>query len=112
MEYLILIYSDESTFGAIDWATVTADYDTYSKALADAGVMRGGQKLAASTSATTITARGGKTLTTDGPFAETREQLGGFYVIECADLDEALTWTARCPGATYGSVELRPIAAM
>jgi hypothetical protein len=109
MEYLVLIYRDESKDGEVDWAKLGHEYEEYYAAVAQAGVMRGGKKLQPSATATTVAVRAGERLVTDGPFAEAREQLGGFFVLECQDLDEALEWAARCPGAKYGSVEVRPI---
>jgi hypothetical protein len=100
VEYLLLIYRDESKDGEVDWAKLGQEYEEYAAAVAQAGVMRGGQKLQPSATAPTVAVRGGGRLVTDGPFAEAREQLGGFFVLECADLDEALEWAARCPGAT------------
>ncbi|GAA1684940.1 YciI family protein [Fodinicola feengrottensis] len=111
MEYLILIYSAELTADA-QAAAITAagltDYEVYSNDLVEAGVMRGGKRLQGTSTATTVSVRDGETLITDGPYAEAREQLGGFYVVECADLDEALKWASRCPGAGHGTIEVRP----
>ncbi|MFE4922340.1 YciI family protein [Streptomyces sp. NPDC056661] len=109
MEYLVLIYRDESKDGEVDWAKLGQEYEEYYAAVAQAGVMRGGKKLQPSATATTVAVRSGERLVTDGPFAEAREQLGGFFVLECADLDEALEWAARCPGASHGTVEVRPV---
>jgi hypothetical protein len=74
-----------------------------------AGVNRGGEALQPTSTATTVRVRDGKTVTTDGPFAETKEQLGGYYLFECKDLDEAIQWAAKIPGAKFGSIEVRPI---
>jgi hypothetical protein len=74
-----------------------------------AGVLRGGAELKPTHSATTVRVRNGKTLTTDGPFAETKEQLGGFYLIDVPHLDDAVHWAARCPLAAGGSIEVRPL---
>ncbi|WP_435279688.1 YciI family protein [Streptomyces sp. 1222.5] len=109
MEYLVLIYRDESKDGEVDWAKLSQEYEEYAAAVAQAGVMRGGKKLQPSATATTVAIRSGERLVTDGPFAEAREQLGGFFVLECQDLDEALDWAARCPGASHGTVEVRPV---
>lgn len=115
MKYAILIY-DESTADpdatAVDpeaLGQVMAEYDAYTRALTDAGIHQGGEPLQSHATATTVRIRDGKTLTTDGPFAETKEGLGGFYLIDVKDLDEALEWAARCPGARYGSIEVRPV---
>jgi hypothetical protein len=108
MEYAILIFRDESETG-VDWAQREADYESYFKALGEAGVMRGGPRLEPSTTATTVAIRDGQRLITDGPFGEAREQLGGIFVLDCAHLDEALEWAARCPAASHGTVEVRPV---
>jgi hypothetical protein len=112
MRYLVLIYGSEQQWAsktpeAID--AIMAQYFAYSQALADAGVMRGGSELQPTFTATTIRVRGGEVQTTDGPFAETKEQLGGYYLLETETLDEALRWAAKCPGAADGCVEVRPI---
>lgn len=113
MKYAILIYENEQL-----WANATmeqlgpvmAEYGAYTVSMVQAGVLRGGERLLPTQSATTLRARQGKTQTTDGPFAETKEQLGGFYLIETDTLDDALAWAAKCPGAKTGSVEVRPVA--
>jgi hypothetical protein len=97
MDYVVLIYRDESKDGEVDWDQLGKDYDAYATAAVHAGVMRGGQKLQPSATATTVAIREGERLVTDGPFAEAR------------DLDEALEWAARCPGASHGTVEVRPV---
>jgi hypothetical protein len=84
-------------------------YNEFGRYVADRGAMRGGEALHPSTSATTVRVRDGKTLATDGPFAETKEVLGGFYLVEAADLDDAIGIAARIPGALDGSIEIRPI---
>ncbi len=112
MNYAILINETESELAAREdpkrqgeyWAAYTA----YSKALVEAGVMRGGAGLTPPHSATTLRVRGGTRQVLDGPFADTKEKLGGFFLIEVADLDKALEWAARCPAASTGSVEVRP----
>ena len=106
MEYAVLIYIDETQADP----SMTEAYTAYTKQLIDAGVMAGGRKLEASTSATTVRVRDDEQLITDGPFAEAREQLGGFYLFECANLDEALKWASLCPGAKRGTIEVRPVA--
>jgi len=115
MEYLLLIYSDEKDMAATPPAELEqmmGAYMAYTQALAGANVLRGGNRLRPISAATTVRTTGGKTQTLDGPFAETREQLGGYYLIDVPDLDAALSWASRCPGAQYGSVEVRPIWAM
>jgi hypothetical protein len=109
VEYLVLIYRDESKDGEVDWGKLGQEYEEYAAAVSQAGVMRGGQKLQPSITASTVAVRDGELLVTDGPFAEAREQLGGFFALECANVDEALEWAARCPGANHGTVEVRPV---
>jgi hypothetical protein len=112
MQYMILIYEDEKQFASLSEAEmnkVFADYMQYSKDLAAAGCLRGGAALQPIATATTVRVRGGKTATTDGPFAETKEQLGGYYIIDVANLDDAIKWAAKCPGAPTGSIEVRPV---
>lgn len=112
MQYLILIYGDEKQFAQMSSADVQqmyAQYKQYSTDLAAAGVIRGGAELKPTSMATTVRVRNGKTQLTDGPFAETKEQLGGYYVIDVPNLDEAVKWAARCPSAQGGSIELRPL---
>ncbi|HJQ46269.1 MAG TPA: YciI family protein [Amycolatopsis sp.] len=106
MEYAVLIYVDENQSDP----SMTEDYTVYTQQLIDAGVMAGGRKLERSSSATTVRVRDDEQLITDGPFAEAREQLGGFYLFECQNLDEALKWASLCPGAKYGTIEVRPVA--
>jgi hypothetical protein len=112
MEYMILIYGDERAFGRIGEAQLKAmyaEYGTYTQELIKAGVMRAGSELKPVATATTVRVRGGKVLSTDGPFAETKEQLGGYYLIDVPDLDAAVKWAGKCPGAKSGSVEVRPL---
>jgi hypothetical protein len=110
MEYAVLIYTNETQAGEAALAKMQAEYQAYTQQLVDAGVMTGGRRLERSWAATTVRVRDNEQLFTDGPFAEAREQLGGFYLFECADLDEALKWAAQCPGARTGTIEVRPIA--
>ena len=115
MQYIILIYGDESRFAQMgDQAMqqMYAAFMQYNKDLAAAGVTRGGAELKPTTTATTVRIRNGKTTLTDGPFAETKEALGGYYVIDVASLDEATRWAARCPLADSGSIEVRPLGVM
>jgi hypothetical protein len=85
------------------------EYGAYTQDLIKAGVMKGGSELKPVATATTVRIRGGKVLTTDGPFAETKEQLGGYYLIDVPNLDEAVKWGSKCPGAKTGSIEVRPL---
>ena len=113
MRYLALIYNDESAFAALseaDTQTVFTEYMQYTKDGRTAGAITAGEALQPTHTATTVRVRDGKLTTTDGPFAETKEQLGGFYLLECANLDEAIAWAAKIPGAKDGCVEVRPIA--
>jgi hypothetical protein len=89
-----------------------AAYTAYTQALAQAGVMRAAERLRPTTEATTVRVKDGKTNVLDGPYADTKEQLGGFYLIDAPDLDAALAWAARCPGASMGTMEVRPIWTM
>ena len=112
MEYMILIYGDESAFGSIkeaDLKAMYAEYGTYTQELVKAGAMRAGSELKPASTATTVRLRGGKVLATDGPFAETKEQLGGYYLIDVPNLDAAVKWAGKCPGAKVGSIEVRPL---
>ncbi len=86
-----------------------AAYGAFGEAAQAAGVMLGGEGLQPTSTATTVRVRDGEALTTDGPFAETREQLGGYYLLDCKDLDEAIGWAAKIPGAQTGSIEVRPV---
>lgn len=112
MRYLALIYSQEvdpSTVSPEEMGQVMDAYNAFGAAAEAAGVLRGGEALQPTTMATTVRIRDGQRTTTDGPFAETKEALGGFYVLEAADLDEAIAYAAMIPGAKHGSIEVRPI---
>ena len=112
MRYLCLIYFDEqeaANMSEEEMGVIMEAYGKYTEALQGAGAMLAGEALQPTATATTVQVRNGSTLTTDGPFAETKEQLGGFYMIEAKDLDEAIAWAAKIPGATGGSIEVRPI---
>ncbi len=112
MQYLLMIYVDEAEAATIPPEAITQmmpAYAAYNKAMADAGVIRGGERLKPSSTGTTIRVRDGQTSVLDGPYADSKEQLGGYYLIEARDMDEAIMWAARCPGASHGTVEVRPI---
>jgi hypothetical protein len=112
MKYLLLIAADEAAWAATsdaEKAERTAAYGAYAEAMAKAGVLLGGERLKPVSTATSVRVRNGKTEVLNGPYAETREQLGGYFVIEASDLDAALSWAARCPGASHGTMEVRPI---
>ena len=108
MKYLLLIYGDEARIQAPNPERMAA-YLAYTEALGQAGVLEGGKRLQPVRTARTVRSRNGKASVTDGPFAETKEVLGGFYMIDVPDLDSALAWAARCPGAAHGSIEVRPL---
>jgi len=113
MKYLLMIYSDERAFEAMseeERHEVYAAYDELMKDLAAKGYMLGGDELAPTSTATTVQVRGGERLVTDGPFAETKEQLGGYFLIDVDDLDAAIDIAARIPSVQSGSIEVRPIA--
>ncbi|MGV7214318.1 YciI family protein [Bradyrhizobium sp. UFLA05-112] len=112
MQYLLLIYRNEADLGKMtpeDRQEMSAEYGVYTQSIVQSGHFKAGDGLQPTTTATTVRVRDGKTLTTDGPFAETREQLGGYYLVEAKDLDAAIALAARIPGARYGSIEVRPI---
>ena len=112
MQYLLMIYRSEAELGKMDAAAgkeMMAEYGAFTQSIIQSGHFKAGDGLQPVTTATTVRVRDGKTLTTDGPFAETREQLGGYYLVEAKDLDTALAIAARIPGATTGSVEVRPV---
>jgi hypothetical protein len=114
MKYLCLIYTEEATFrqamSPADEAAMMAEYGAFSASIQKSGHFLAGNRLEPSTAAVTIRIRDGKTSTTDGPFAETKEALGGFYMIDARDLNEAIQVASRIPGAKVGSIEVRPIA--
>jgi hypothetical protein len=112
MKYLCTIYRDESDLGDMTpelVVEVMAAYGAFTEEAGNAGVMLGGEGLEPASSATTVRVRDGERVLSDGPFAETKEQLGGFYLLECGNLDEAIEWAAKIPGAASGSVEVRPV---
>jgi hypothetical protein len=112
MQYLLMIHSDEKAMQALtqeESGSVLAAYGAYMKAMADAGVSKGGQRLHPTSTATTVRVKNGKTQVLNGPYAEIKEQLGGYFLIDAPDLDSAISWAARCPGAEHGAIEVRPI---
>jgi hypothetical protein len=112
MKYMLLIYDDERAWQALDGAAqqeVMADYGRFTAQVKSTGKYLAGAQLQPPASAINVRVRDGKRLVTDGPFAETREQLGGYYVIEANDLDEALAIAGRVPSARFGSIEVRPV---
>ena len=112
MQYLLLIYANEAAEAAMGETAMTemmTEYRSFTQSIIKDGQFKAGDALKPTSLATTVTVRNGKTLTTDGPFAETREQLGGYYLIEAKDLDEAIAIAARVPSAKHGSIEIRPV---
>ncbi|HEX4311689.1 MAG TPA: YciI family protein [Acidobacteriaceae bacterium] len=115
MEYLLLIYGEDAA-----WEKMTPEqqqqgmgaYMAYTEALKTAGALKGSNRLRPTATATTVRPVNGKTQVLDGPFADTKEQLGGYYLIEAPDLDAALAWAAKCPAASHGAVEVRAIWGM
>jgi hypothetical protein len=112
MRYLLQICTDETLMDAFspeEAAASTAAYMDFGAEMGARGVLTGGERLHPSTTATTVEVRDGEVLTSDGPFAETKEQIGGFYLVDCKDLDEAIEVAAKIPGAAVGKIEIRPI---
>jgi hypothetical protein len=115
MRYLLMIHVDEKAMEAArkeDSGKILAAYGAYTAAMKEAGVYVGGERLHPSPTATVVRVKDGKSQVLNGPYAEIKEQLGGYYLIEAADLDAAISWAARCPGAAAGAIEVRPIWAM
>lgn len=115
MKYALLIYGAEAEMANADEAAMKEIFEAYyqfTEEINNAGINLGGEALEATETATTVRVRDGETMTTDGPFAETKEQLGGFYIIDVADLDAAIEVAARLPGSWHGSVEVRPVWAV
>ncbi|QNI34553.1 YciI family protein [Alloacidobacterium dinghuense] len=112
MQYLLLLYANES-----GWDQMTSEqqqqgyaaYMAYTEALKAAGALKGSNRLRPTATATTVRANNGKSQVLNGPYADTKEQLGGYYLIDAPDLDAALAWAARCPGSGHGTVEVRPV---
>jgi hypothetical protein len=115
MQYMLMIYGNEAgmqSASKADAERMLAAYGAYTQAIKSAGVLVASGRLKPSTAASTVRVADGKTKVLDGPYAETKEQLGGYYLIEVPDLDAALSWAARCPGASHGTIEVRPIWTM
>ena len=112
MEYMLLIYVNEAEGrkrSDAEQAQMHREYMAFTQDLVRAGKNKGGNALEQTAAASTVRVRDGKTMVTDGPFAETKEQLGGYYLVEVKDLDEAISIAARIPGAKFGSIEVRPV---
>jgi hypothetical protein len=115
MQYLLMIHQNEKAMQEAtkdDAAQRFAAYGAYTEAMKKAGAWIGGQRLHPSSTGTVVRVKDGKTQVLNGPYAEIKEQLGGYYLIEAPDLDAAIAWAARCPGAEAGAIEVRPIWAM
>ena len=113
MQYLLLIHDDESmrsTMSEAESSAYMGDYLAYTEAISAEGIMRGGNALQPTTAGRIVRVRDGERVVTDGPYAETREQLAGYYMVECDTLDEALDAAARIPGASHGTIEVRPVS--
>ncbi len=111
MQYLAMIYGEAGRWEALsddERTAVYARYTSFAEEAGAAGVLADGGELAATTSATTVRVRDGETLVTDGPFVESKEALGGYFLFECASIEEAVDWAARIPGADHGAIEVRP----
>jgi hypothetical protein len=114
MQYLLLIYDEEKNWETMSEAErngLFGEYGAYTQELQASGKLVGGNPLQPTATATTVRVRDGEQVVTDGPFAETKEQLGGYYLIEAESVDGALEWAAKIPGARWGSIEVRPIMA-
>jgi hypothetical protein len=112
MRYALLICTDENALAAASpaaTAAMLAAYDVFNQEMGARGVLRGGERLRPTTDATTVRVQEGGVVVSDGPFAETKEQIGGFYLVDCKDLDEAIEVASKIPAASHGTVEVRPI---
>jgi hypothetical protein len=112
VQYLLLIHDDESHWSTMaddDRDKLYAEYGVFTNELRESGALVGANQLQPTSTATTVRVRDGETLTTDGPFAETKERLGGYYLIDVESLDEAIEWAAKIPTARVGTIEVRPV---
>ena len=112
MKFMLLIHGNEQAMMAntkVDATGMSPEYAAYNDALIKAGAMLGGERLRPTTMAASVRVRNGKTEVLDGPYAETKEQFGGYYIIEAADIDAALDWARKCPAAHFGTIEVRPV---
>ena len=115
MQYMLMIYNDEAEMQALPAEKLQprlAAYSAFTETITKAGIVVGSNRLRPSGMATTVRIKDGKNHVLDGPYADSKEQLGGYYLIDVPDLDAALAWAARCPGATHGSIEVRPVWTM
>jgi hypothetical protein len=112
MQYMLMLYSQETRWPGMTKAEqeqAMAAYGAYTEALRKAGALAGMGRLQPTSAATTVRVENGKSQVLDGPYVDSKEQLGGFFIIDVADLDAAISWAARCPGASHGVVEVRPL---
>ena len=112
MRYMLLICTDQTAIGALspdEESAMLAGYAAFGEEMGRRGVLQDGNRLRPTTDATTVRVQNGDVLTSDGPFAETKEQIGGYYVVDCKDLDEAIEVASKIPAAGHGAVEVRPI---
>ena len=109
MRYMMLINHDEAALTPAIYKELTTEYGAFMEALAKADGCSAGERLKSSSLATTVRQHGGKTEVLDGPYADTKEQLAGYFVVDVPSLDEAIAWAKRCPSSKYGSIEIRPI---
>ena len=112
MQYLLLLYADEKGWAKMspkEMEQAVAAYAAYTQAVKEAGVWVGSNRLRSVSDATSVTMQNGKSRVLDGPFADSKEQLGGYYLIDVPDLDSAIAWANRCPGSGHGTVEVRPV---
>ena len=111
MRYMMLIHHDEAALAAAPQKELWAEFGAFNDALSKAAGAATGERLQPSSAATTVRQEDGKTDVLDGPYADTKEQFAGYYFVEAADLDEAISWAKRCPSSKYGSIEIRPVVA-
>jgi hypothetical protein len=112
MQYILMLYAREPGWSELTEAQqeqVMGAYNAYTEALKNAGVLTGTNRLQPTSTATTVRVANGKSHVLDGPFADSKEQLGGYYIIDVPDLDAAISWAARCPASSHGIVEVRPL---
>ena len=112
MRYVLMICTDErmeQTRGEADAAATLGEYEKFGEEMGRRGLLQGGERLRPTAEATTVRVNNGSVLTSDGPFAETKEQIGGFFIVDCKDRDEAIEVAAKIPGARHGTIEVRPI---
>jgi hypothetical protein len=109
MRYALLICTDENDLSSQEGEGLLGEYASWAEEMGKRGILQGGERLRPTSTATTVQVRESRVLTTDGPFAETKEQHGGFFLVDCRDLDEAIDVASKIPGARHGTVEVRPI---